>query len=336
MTPSTSLLDDLEFTARPLPPCPSCCSTENSIRSGFRRTKTGSTQLYLCRNCSKRYTARSIRHTKYPARHIVAALTLFNLGNTLAGTLKEMRRRYKIDIPLSTLNGWVNRYAAEFPFTKLRRRYELDPAQVIRTRRFLHSQVYDFRYHSLKLNIHGRQFPGLKAYLHALEKGDDEQLSGQSTLFDDSHRCSDSTPEMKKRLPPPKSRHHSDHTASRMAALALTLARTARDRHPKVEEFFLVNDSATVATEVPVYLTSSELRELGLPDELPVTGHIDILQVRGKRIYVMDYKPEAASDTNAPLQLSLYALCLSRRTGIPLESIRCAYFDENDHFEFRP
>jgi len=119
-----------------------------------------------------------------------------------------------------------------------------------------------------------------------------------------------------------------------MAALALTLARTARDRHPRVEEFFLINDSATVATEVPVYLTSAELRDMSLPADRPLTGHIDILQVRGKSIYIMDYKPDAANEKNAPIQLALYALCLSHRAGIPPGSIRCAHFDENDHFGF--
>jgi hypothetical protein len=41
-----------------------------------------------------------------------------------------------------------------------------------------------------------------------------------------------------------------------MTNLAQELAKTKSERHEKVEEFFLTNDSATVAVEVPVYLTT--------------------------------------------------------------------------------
>ena len=335
MPPRRSLYGLAAATTPPLPPCPSCRSASWAIRSGFRRAKTGSTQLYLCRKCGRRYTARSIPHTKYPARIIVYALTFYNLGHTLAATVGEIRRRYRTDVPVSTLNGWVNRYASGFPFVKLRKRFDIDPARIIRARRFLHRQVYDFRYHDLKLNIHGKQFPGLKAYLHALEKDENEQLLGESALFDNGIRCSDAQETMREKLSMPEFRHHSPHPASGMATLALTLARTARDRHPMVESFFLANDSATVAVEIPVYLTSPELRELGLPDEVPLTGHIDIIQVRYDRIYVLDYKPDAAAEKNAPGQLALYALCLARRADVPLAKIRCAYFDANDYYEIR-
>ena len=334
-TTTTSLYERAEASALYLPPCPSCRSAANVIRSGYRSNKNNSVQLYLCKNCNKRYTSRSIPHTKYSAKLIVSALTFYNLGHTLAGTAKEMRRRYKMDIPVSTLSGWVNRYAADFPFAKLRKRYEIDPAQIIHTRRFLHRQIYDFRYHALKLNIHAKYFPGLKTYLLTMEKGEDELLSDENSIFQNSHRCSDVPGSVKEKLPVPDIRHHSFHASSKMTALALTLARTGRDRHPKVEEFFLANDSATVTTEIPVYLMPPELSELGLPDELPLTGHIDLLQVRFDKLYVLDYKPDAAAEKNAAGQLVLYAFCLSRRTGIPLSALRCAYFDENDYYEFK-
>jgi len=91
-----------------------------------------------------------------------------------------------------------------------------------------------------------------------------------------------------------------------------------------------------VAAEIPVYLQREELRKLGFPDKLPVTGHIDLLQVRFDKIYILDYKPDAAAEKNAAGQFVLYAFCLSRRTCIPLAALRCAYFDENDYYEFKP
>lgn len=36
------------------------------------------------------------------------------------------------------------------------------------------------------------------------------------------------------------------------------------------------------------------------------------------------------------MQLTIYALGLSRRTKLPLKHFKCAWFDEHDYFEFFP
>lgn len=72
-------------------------------------------------------------------------------------------------------------------------------------------------------------------------------------------------------------------------------------------------------------------------DELPklITGHIDILQIRNGSVHILDYKPNAAKER--PLeQLTLYALALSRLTGLRVYHFKCAWFDEKDYFEFFP
>jgi ATP-dependent exoDNAse (exonuclease V) beta subunit len=103
-----------------------------------------------------------------------------------------------------------------------------------------------------------------------------------------------------------------------------------------------VNDSVTVAVEIPVYLTRMDLayfRSRGFAidfDSEVITGHIDFLQVRNGHIHVLDYKPEARKETHAHVQLTIYALALSRRTGLPLKCFTCAWFDEHDYFEFFP
>ena len=118
--------------------------------------------------------------------------------------------------------------------------------------------------------------------------------------------------------------------------LALELSRTNHERHRTIEDFFLINDSATIATEVPVYLTPKEAKSFNISIPRTLTGHIDILQVRNNKIHILDYKPEAESDRKASQQLILYALALGKRTQIPLESITCAYFDENGYYQFSP
>ena len=64
--------------------------------------------------------------------------------------------------------------------------------------------------------------------------------------------------------------------ACSVAQFCFSAARTGPERHPIVENFMLINDLATVATEVPVYFFDKRIGT--------VTGHIDILQVRNGKV----------------------------------------------------
>ncbi len=72
-------------------------------------------------------------------------------------------------------------------------------------------------------------------------------------------------------------------------------------------------------------------------DEIPklITGHIDFLQIRNGSVHILDYKSNAAKERPIE-QLTLYALALSRLTGLRLFYFKCAWFDEKDYFEFFP
>ena len=106
----------------------------------------------------------------------------------------------------------------------------------------------------------------------------------------------------------------------------------------------LINDSTTIAVEVPIYLTNWDAgyyrNQKGFIFPLsnyktPITGHIDILQIRNGLIHILDYKPEA--DKTQPIeQLTIYALALSRKLNLPLYYFKCAWFDEGNYFEFFP
>ncbi len=303
------------------PACPKCSSSENIIKSGSRIVRGESVPLYFCKSCQKRFSDRKLRHTSYPPKLILSALTYYNMGHTLDMTLRTMRRRYKTKIPMSTLRNWVNRYGEELPFTKLRKKYDLDPNQTIKTRRLFHPQPYLFRVHTLKLNIKGKQFPELKKYINSMLNNPMDHLFQSKKVL----RVSELANTLN--IPKPVIRTVKDSPASRMTDLALELAKTKSERHNKVEEFFLVNDSATIAVEVPVYLTEKESEF-----KKPLTGHIDLIQVRGNRIHILDYKPDESG--NVINQLQLYAKCLKKRTGFP--NITCAYFDENGYYQFTP
>ena len=103
----------------------------------------------------------------------------------------------------------------------------------------------------------------------------------------------------------------------------------------------ITNDSTTIAVEIPVYLTKDDITyfiskgfKLNLLNQkTPITGHIDILQIRTSLIHILDYKPNEKNPIN---QLTIYALALASRTKLDLKSIKCAYFNKNIYYEFFP
>ena len=107
----------------------------------------------------------------------------------------------------------------------------------------------------------------------------------------------------------------------------------------------LANDTVTIAAELAVLIGNDDINhlkhELGfdipitLKDGEYITGHIDLIQVRNGSIYIMDFKPSASKERPVD-QLTLYALALSRLTGIRLYHMKCAWFDENNYYEFFP
>ncbi len=74
--------------------------------------------------------------------------------------------------------------------------------------------------------------------------------------------------------------------------------------HETVEDFFLINDSTTVATELPVFINPEEIEEIDVDD--PITGHIDLVQIRYDDLYILDYKPNLNRPERHASQLQLY------------------------------
>jgi len=295
-----------------VPACPKCSGADSVVKSGTRDIREDTVQIYLCNDCQRKFSKRKLANISYPPRLILRALTYYNQGHSLNETTKFMNRRYKVKIPRSTLTSWRERHGPGLPFNRLRDRYELDPNKNIRTRKLFHPQPLLFKVHGLKLNLKGLEFPQLKQYIYSmLDERHDHIFQDKKAL-----RCS----YVARDLEPPEvsKRTVKDSPACKMTNLALELARTKGERHQKIEEFFLINDTATVAVEMPVYITRSRLRDLGLKPTGPLIGHIDILQVRNKRVHIMDYKPEAKKEKNVVTQLWLYAELLSARTKIDL------------------
>jgi len=100
---------------------------------------------------------------------------------------------------------------------------------------------------------------------------------------------------------------------------------------PAIQEFRRVNDSTMVACEVPIYLTAENNRyfqrqgfHLPLPAAAaPITGHIDLVQIRNRLIQILHYKPDAHK-IQPVSQLVTCALALASLTKLPLKIFKCA------------
>jgi ATP-dependent exoDNAse (exonuclease V) beta subunit len=138
-----------------------------------------------------------------------------------------------------------------------------------------------------------------------------------------------------------------ENVATRIADLIIPVVGNNKLRHETLQKFMLINDSVTVAIEIPIWLAESdivalekqhgvELAPLVGAAERTITGHIDFLQVRNGAVHILDYKPDAR--TNKPIaQLAIYALALTRLVpGLKLFDIKCAWFNEKEYLEFFP
>ncbi|HLM84288.1 MAG TPA: hypothetical protein VK254_03715 [Candidatus Bathyarchaeia archaeon] len=130
-----------------------------------------------------------------------------------------------------------------------------------------------------------------------------------------------------------------------MARFVIQAVARNKERHQRLQEFMFFCDSTTIAVEVPVLLEQSDIShfknrlKFSVPVNLKkgeiITGHVDFLQIRNGVVHILDYKPNAKKEKPIA-QLTLYALALSRFTGLRLFDFKCAWFDENDYFEFFP
>jgi len=287
--------------------CPRCDS-ENIVKKGFSKNTDPIKQVHLCKDCNRRFT---VGKHHYHDRYKVKALNMYTSGMTLDEIGKQFGKRYRKRISRTTLHRWIKTHSHLSPMMKNRKTFR--KSSPIVTREMVHrGLIYRYSYHRLKIEYLKRPYPELAEYLTGIEDRPEYQ---------EGERCSQlsviTDVEQKPR----------DSFACSMARFAVNEAEENRDRHEAVENFMLINDTATIAKEVPVYFWEKRRGS--------ITGHIDLLQHRYGKIHILDYKPEAKKG-DASGQLLLYARGLSFRTGVPLENMECGWFDERDHISFSP
>lgn len=247
----------------------------------------------------------------------------------------------QIGLSPSTLANWLCEHTELLPFARMReyalKRYA--PKDMVAVATLVHQQLYRYRFHRAKSYLcieeyQHRKFVPVRDFLEAVPSECPHQY------FQEGLRASEAPLMFSKTQMIVRGK---TNYATRMAGFVLQSVTQRKGRHEAIQKFFLACDSVTVATEVPVYLTKDDLEhmktQLGfeLFGEMPklITGHIDLLQIRNGMIHILDYKPNAEKEKPIE-QLTLYAMALSRLTGLRLFEFKCAWFDEKDYFEFYP
>jgi len=330
------------ITSKTLFKCP-YCQSEDIVRRGTRQKKRERVQLYLCKLCLRTFTPFSIKGKHYSIQTIFDAISYYNLGFSLEQVSKIIKEKQNLEIGPSTISSWVEEHRELCAYSRMRTFAikEFSPYDVIETATLAHRQLYRFRYHRAKTKYILREdfknykFHPLREFLELVPAECPHQY------FQEGLRASEAPIKFNKTEMIVRAK---ENFATRFASLVLQGVQDNKQRHEELQKFMLANDSVTVATEVPVYLKREDLEhmqtQLGFTisgGELPklITGHIDFVQIRNGMVHILDYKSNASKEKPIE-QLTLYALALSRLTGLRVFNFKCAWFDEKDYFEFYP
>jgi hypothetical protein len=94
--------------------------------------------------------------------------------------------------------------------------------------------------------------------------------------------------------------------------------------HGPILKNILIKDKNSLAIELPIWM---EVNKTFL------TGHIDLIQFKNERIYVIDYKPEGNFIYSLP-QVASYGLVFKELFSI--EDIKCISFNQDSAWEYNP
>ncbi|MBA3065138.1 PD-(D/E)XK nuclease family protein [bacterium] len=322
--------------------CP-YCSSKDIIKRGLREKKFETQQVYFCNSCKRKFTPQKIKGKKFPLAVIFDGLNFYNTGFTLEKSCHFLKEKYGLEVKSSTLADWVKEFEPLCRYSRMRE-YGLklfSPNQVIKSVRLFHRQVFDFKYHQAKIALilqdyKHYKFEPLREFLDIIA------VECPHQLFKDSPRASEEKRKFDLSGVIISEKHN---FACRIAEMVLQSVKDNKLRHSTLQRFMLANDSVTIACETPIYMDSTDIEHMKdkLKFSIPfdttgletITGHIDIIQLRNGAVHILDYKPNAGKQKPIE-QLTLYALALSRLTGLRLFHMKCAWFDEKSYFEFFP
>ncbi len=326
------------------PQCPKC-NSKIAVKKGIRKNKLQTLQQYQCKACKYIFTQNKSKNTTYPIAIILKAISIYNLGYTL----QQTKEKLNLEATLPAISSWLNKYKEICTFARLRKQSTrlYSPKNIIFRKPLLHQQIYLFQFHKAKLELlskeeENKKFLPIKEYLqkiptekfphHIFGKELLAERGIESELNSNEQRISQLKLETL-----PAIKIEKQNQANKLAQIALKTANDNKQRHQAIQNFMLINDSTTIATEIPIYLTNDDIEYFKARDfsinlenyRTPIIGHIDLLQIRNGFISILDYKPNA-NKTEAVKQLTLYALALASRTKLALRDFKCLTCEARD------
>ena len=323
--------------------CPYCQG--KITKKGLRKKKLETIQIYFCKNCNKKITPLITKNKTYPLKIIIDSLTLYNKINTLEETAERITEKHGIKITHQIISDWLKEYERYTPFSRMRdfASKNYSKKELIQESKLFHQQIYNFKYNRAKLDFilneefRNQKFLPLQEFLELAIAECPNQIFQNPTKRASEYKNIFNLDEV--RITP------KTNFATKLANFILQAVNNNKARHEALQDFMIANDTVTIAAELPILLDNEDLNhykfELGfnipitLKDGEYITGHIDLIQVRNGSIYILDYKP-SAKKAKPIEQLTIYALALSRLTGLRLYHIKCAWFDEKNYYEFFP
>ncbi|KYK25375.1 hypothetical protein AYK24_04950 [Thermoplasmatales archaeon SG8-52-4] len=296
--------------------CP-ICNKKDILYNGWNQNK----QIYYCKNCKKRFERHELKNNNYNPSIIINAISYFNIGNSLNDVVQLIDKKYKTKVTTNLIYSWIGDYYKICNYKKIRA-YILKNYNggIIDAFSYNHNDCnYNFMFHKPKLKILCDNHPKLLDYITKMKE------LYPKNFFEKGRKHSNLNLDINFR------KEGKYNQACRLADFSLKACDKNTEKRKFVENFMLINDSSTVACEVPVWFWEKYL-------DVGICGHIDILQIRKGNIYVLEYSSNDSKnkEENIASKLFLYASGLSFRTSIPLMKFRCAWFDQNNYYEFSP
>ncbi len=315
------------------------CGSFDVVKKGVRKLASGKRQIYLCKDCSHRFS-NGLNKKRFNAWLIVDAVCSYNNGYSYEEVCELISRKYKINIGKSSIERWVKQYNLGYLDIRDKIVWKYGKKLIVE-RMFNHSGlVYNFKLHRGKLREYGK-FIGLKNFISDVSKGIDDRIFNGN-----GERCSQSKGNIyvntkktfRSFLVPKKCFKHflcvngsENQRLNKVIGEMLKIVKDNHSRHSLVENLMLCCDRDTLAVEVPVWYWDRKFNK-------GICGHIDVIQVKFGKIWILDYKPHAEKENFEKVvsQLYNYALAVYFRTGVLLTEIKCGWFDCVKTFSFNP
>ena len=278
--------------------CPYCLS-KNFVRRGFRQKKMEKVQLYLCADCHKTFTAHVTKGKHYPLPIMFDAISIYNLGYSLEETCRIINKRNNYQLPItnfqsnsndsiskqkeniqpfshsaiqpSTLSHWLSETGELCRFERMReyaiKKYA--PKDMVISATLAHRQLYHYLFHRAKCELiieedfkHHR-FGPLQEFLEMVPGECPHQYfsgeAGSGSAGQEGMRASEAPLTFSKTQMIVRGKQN---YATRLAAFVLQSVKDRKLRHYALQKFMLANDTVTVATEVPVYITKDDIEHM--------------------------------------------------------------------------